>query len=147
MAYLQSIRAQAAIFLATIGFGFLLGAAYDLLRLVRLLTNARRIAVWDVGYGALAGAATFLFMLTQNGGKVRVFLLAALGVGFAVWYFFAGVPIRKATDDVLRAGRRAAACVRRPFAYLAQQLRKKRNNLCSALKKTVKKLQKNRKSS
>ncbi len=147
MAYLQSIGTQTAIFLRTVGFAFLLGAAYDLLRFVRMLTRSRRIAAWDVGFGAFAGVAAFLFALTQNGGKVRVHLLAAMGVGFGVWYFFASKPVRAATDAALRAVRSAVSAVRRPIAYLALRFAQKRNNLCFFLKKTVKKLQKNEKSS
>ncbi len=143
MEYLQSIGAQSAIFLRTVGFGFLLGAVYDLLRLVRLETHSRRIVFWDVGFGAFAGVAAFLFALTQEGGKVRVYLLAALGAGFGVWYFCAAGPVRAAAQAILRAVRRAAAFARRPLAYLAPRLRKMRNSLCLSAKKTLKKLQKN----
>ncbi len=147
MEYLQSIGTQTAVFLRTVGFAFLLGAVYDLLRFVRMLTRSRRIVVWDVGFGAFAGVAAFLFALTQNGGKVRVHLLAAMGVGFCVWYFFAAGPVRAAADGVLRAVRRASSAVRRPVAYLALWVSERRNKLWLSLKKTVKKLQKNEKNS
>lgn len=140
MAYLQSIRAQTAIFLETVGFGFLLGAVYDLLRLVRLLTGSRRIAAWDVGFGALAGVLTFLFALTQNGGKVRVYLLAAIGAGFCIWYFCAGAPIRAATNAILRAGRRAGAWLRRPFDRLSARLCVTREKVGASFEKVRKKV-------
>ena len=147
MEYLQSIGAQTVIFFRTAGFGFLLGSAYDLSRFVRLLTSSRRIAVWDICFGAFAGVAAFLFALTQTGGKIRVFFLAALGIGFAVWYVCVGTPLRTVTDAVLRVGRRTASVVRRPFALLAERLADRRNRLCKSVKKSVKKLQKKRKSS
>ncbi len=147
MDYLQSIGAQTAIFLKTVGFGFLLGAGYDLLRLVRMLLRARRIAIWDICFGAFSGAATFLFALTQNGGKVRVFFLLAVGVGIAVWYCTAGVPFRAATDRILHAGRRAAACVRRPVARFSIRFENMRGCLCAFGKKVLKSCKKNRKSS
>lgn len=147
MEYLQSIRSQTTAFLGTVGFGFLLGASYDLCRLVRLLTGSRRIAVWDIVFGAVSGAATFLFALTQDGGKVRVYLLAAIGVGFAVWYFFAGRPVRSVTDRMLRMLRRAVPIARRPFARVYAHLAQFPEKLRAHGKKVVKKLQKNRKSS
>ena len=147
MEYLQSIRAQTAAFLGTVGFGFLLGAAYDLLRFVRLLTRSRRIAVWDVGFGAFAGAALFLFSLTCCGGKVRVHLLAAACVGFAVWYFFAGVPLRAASDGAVRALHRAAACVRRAFSRVEKYAERLRERLRPIPEKVKKSCKKNRKPS
>ena len=147
MDYLQSIRSQAAVFLQTVGFGFLLGAAYDVCRLARLLIRSRRIAVWDIAFGAVSSAAAFLFALTQEGGKVRSYLLAAIGVGFAAWYFCAGVPIRSATDGILRFLRRAAKAARRPFDRLSARLEKTRKTLCAFGKKVIKSCKKNRKPS
>ena len=147
MEYLQSIGAQTGVFLRTVGFGFLLGAAYDLLRILRLLTGARRITAWDVGFGAFAGTAAFLYALTQNGGKVRVYLFAAIGVGAAVWYSTAGKPIRSATDAVLRAGRRAASFVRRPFVLISARFVRTREHLSASAKKAIKSCKKNRKPS
>ena len=147
MDYLQSIRSQAAVFLETVGFGFLLGAAYDLCRLVRLLTGSRRIAAWDIAFGAVSSAAAFLFALTQDGGKVRAYLLAAIGIGFAVWFFCAGVPIRSATDRILRFLRHATQVVRRPFDRLSEQLEKTCDRLRRHAKKVIKSCKKNRKPS
>ncbi len=147
MDYLQTIRSQAAVFLETVGFGFLLGGAYDLCRLVRLLTRSRRIAVWDIAFGAVSSAAAFLFALTQDGGRVRSYVLAAIGIGFAAWYFCAGGPIRSATDGILRFLRRAAAAVRRPFDRLSAQLERTCRNLRSLGKKRIKSCKKNRKPS
>jgi hypothetical protein len=147
MDYLQSIHSQAAVFLKTVGFGFLLGGAYDLCRLVRLLTRSRRIAVWDIAFGAVSSAAAFLFALTQDGGRVRSYVLAAIGTGFAAWYFCAGVPIRSATDGILRSLHRAAAAARRPFDRLSAQLEKARGLLRRFAKKRIKSCKKNRKPS
>ncbi len=147
MAYLQSIRAQTVVFFWTVGFGFLLGAAYDILRFVRLLTDARRFAAWDVGFGAASGAAAFLFLLTQNGGKVRVYLLAAIALGFFAWYCGFGRQLRAATDSLLRGVRRAAERIRRPFTRLAARIGKGRERLCRHVKKAIKSRKKNRKPS
>ena len=147
MDYLQSIRSQTLVFVQTVGFGFLLGALYDLCRLVRLLTGSRRIAVWDVAFGAVSAAAAFLFALTQDGGKVRTYLLAAIGAGFAAWYFCAGVPIRSATGRVLRAVRRAARVVRIPFDRLSVRLGKLCVRVRAFAEKAAKRCKKNQKSS
>ena len=113
MAYLQSLSAQASLCFRTVGFGFLLGVLYDFVRLVRaLLARKSRRFCWDVGYALLAAVCTFLFFLTVDGGRVRVFLLGALTVGFLVWLLGAGKPFRRGTDRLLIVVRRFSASVR-----------------------------------
>ena len=95
----------------------------------------------------IAGAALFLFSLTCCGGKVRVHLLAAACAGFAVWYFFAGVPLRAASDGAVRALHRAAACVRRAFSRVEKYAERLRERLRPIPEKVKKSCKKNRKPS
>lgn len=74
------------------GVGVLLGLWYDLFRLLRLLTRppARRIFVEDLLFFAGAAAATLLLALPISSGRIRLFHLLALTVGFICYYHTVG---------------------------------------------------------
>lgn len=74
------------------GIGVVLGVLYDLFRILRLLTKppARRIFFEDLLYFALAAALTQLLALPVSHGRVRLFHLLALLLGFALYYLTAG---------------------------------------------------------
>lgn len=78
---------QAGGLLVAAGLGFLLGAVYDLLRILRSLTRQSAAAVFlqDVGFCLLAATAFFFCSLPLTGGRVRLYLLVGCGAGFGVW--------------------------------------------------------------
>lgn len=140
MTYLQSLGAQLSLCCRTVGFGFLLGIMYDLIGLMRtLFRRSRRRFGWDMGYALLAAVCTFLFLLTVNAGKVRVFLLGALTIGFLVWLLGAGRPFRRRTAHVVRCVQRFSAVLRAriaPFFCLPEKCARR---CCARAKKVVKK--------
>ena len=140
MPYLQSMHEQTAVFFKTVGFGFLLGVGYDLLRFVRLLASKNRSFLpWDIASGALAAVLTFLYSLTQNGGRVRLHLLAAQAIGFFAWYFLAGTAVHRAEDAVLRAARRGGAHLTRRAERISAEMVRKWEKGKIRLKKVLKK--------
>ncbi len=82
-----SLSAQAAYFLWSLALGLVLGAAYDLMRAVRMLFKARQIAVTfsDILFFALCGFVTSLFALPFNKGGVRVFVIVGEAAAFLVY--------------------------------------------------------------
>ncbi len=97
------------------GVGILLGVWYDLFRLVRLLTapSARRIFVQDILFFASSAAATLLLALAVSSGRVRVFHLLALAVGFFCYYQTIGRLLYAVAKRIARALSRCAWRVRR----------------------------------
>lgn len=79
-----SVSEQTVYFLCSIVLGLVLGALYDLLRVVRMLVRARGIsvAVTDVVFFTVCGAITALFALPFNKGDVRAFIIFGEAVGF-----------------------------------------------------------------
>ena len=138
MAYLQSLQGQLVVFCRTVGFGFLLGAAYELLHFLRRLLR-RRALPWDVGFALPAAVWFFLYALTQNGGRLRVHLLLALATGFAVCLFCVHTPCRRASEVLLRRMQRVHALVRSVNTRMDAAGAKMRRPVRKALKKTVKK--------
>ena len=73
--------------------GVLLGAYYDVFRIIRYLTaqGKRQTFFWDLFYFFSSGVATFLFLLAANQGQMRFYLLAGelispdLGAGHALY--------------------------------------------------------------
>ena len=140
MEYLQSIGSQITLFWRSVGFGFLLGVGYDLLRFVRLMIGGRRrLAFWDVLFGAAAGLCTFIYDLIYADGTLRVFVLLAQCAGFAVWYALAAAAVRRRLDRLPRAIRRCGACLCRPLARAERFLRRKQADGGRKVRKTVKK--------
>lgn len=64
--------------------GFLLGAYYDVFRLLRVMLPCRRwtVFVQDVVFFVTAAVITFLFDLTLTGGLLRFYLFVGWRRGF-----------------------------------------------------------------
>lgn len=74
------------------GLGFLLGAFYDVFRVIRLMMrpSARVIFFQDLLYFTLSSVITFLFALAVTGGELRFYLFLGLVTGFMAYYFTVG---------------------------------------------------------
>ena len=93
------------------GCGFLLGAYYDVFRLLRVMLPCRRwtVFVQDVVFFVTAAVITFLFDLTLTGGLLRFYLFVGLAAGFLAYRFTLGRLVMTCAATVLRA---IAACLR-----------------------------------
>ncbi len=115
--------------LLSCGLGFLLGAYYDVFRVLRLALKSGKRAIFfqDVFFFASAAVITFLFALAVTDGQLRFYVFLGEGAGFAAYYFtigrmvmrFAGVAIRA----VLRAWKLFWTAVRFPLSLLWKLLR------------------------
>lgn len=87
------------------GFGFLVGAYYDVFRVIRLMLPCRRGAVFfqDVFFFVTFAAATFLFDLTLTGGQLRFYLFIGMGAGFAAYHFTLGRFVMAFARTILQA--------------------------------------------
>lgn len=90
--YIDDISSQLQVFLYSVGFGFILGAVYDVFRILRVLIikNNKAVPVQDIVYFLLSSVMTFVFLLVINNGKFRFNILLALITGFAVYYLTLG---------------------------------------------------------
>ena len=109
--------------------GFLLGAYYDVFRVLRLALKSGKRAIFfqDVFFFASAAVITFLFALAVTDGQLRFYVFLGEGAGFAAYYFtigrmvmrFAGAAIR----TVLRVWKLFWNAVRFPLSLLWKLLR------------------------
>ena len=94
---------QLTIFISSLGFGFLLGIFYDILRALRLSITKSGFAVifFDIFYFIFFGFSTFLFTLALNKGEVRFYIIAGELIGALFYYFSLGVAVIKITDHFI----------------------------------------------
>ncbi len=95
------------------GMGFLLGAFYDVFRLIRLIMKpgAKAIFFQDLAYFLISAIVTFLFALAVMDGELRFYLFFGLAVGFAAYYFTIG-------RVVMRCGEAAVAAFLKAWHFL-----------------------------
>lgn len=97
MIYIQGMAAQTQIFFYSLGFGFLLGILYDVFRTLRMIISRSRgfILFMDLLYFAVCSLLVFSFTLVTDGGRVRIYALAGMLMGWLIYYFsFGTVAIR-----------------------------------------------------
>lgn len=93
--YIQGMAQQTQVFLLSIGFGFLLGAAYSITCFFRSVFSSSKKAfiVQDILYSIGATFSSFFFILCIDDGKLRMYPYLGMVAGFAIWYFTLGVPV------------------------------------------------------
>ena len=109
------------------GMGFLLGAYYDVFRILRRVLRPGTIRVFwqDVLFFTTSALASFMFALAINDGVLRAYVLAGLVAGFFAYRYVVG-----------------RAVVRLATALIAVVLRCERS-VNVACQKMLKKIQKN----
>ena len=102
MTYLGTISEQVTLFFKTCGFGFLLGALYEVFRVLRrLLTGGRFILLWDLLYSITASVTGFLFLLSYGNGKLRLYIVIGMIIGFSVYYLTLGTSVSRCVDAAI----------------------------------------------
>ncbi len=126
------------------GMGFLLGAYYDVFRILRCILRPGTVRVFwqDVLFFLTAAPLVFLFALAVTDGVMRFYLLAGLVVGFFAYRYTVGLAVVRfvtAVIDVLsRVGRRLHDVIRVPYDALCSICR----NLVEKMRKNLKKFKK-----
>ena len=108
-----SVPAQMLAFLAACAMGAALGFLYDLFRIFRLIVPCGRggLLLLDILFFLLCAAATFLFLLTDNAGGIRFFLLEGELLGAVVYLLtLSRLLMRGARYLTARARRGLHAC-------------------------------------
>lgn len=102
--YLAGVSQQLRLFTLSLGLGFLLGIVYDLFRSLRLIFSRTpgkyTLFVQDIIYVILCAVITFLFLLSENYGEIRAYVLAGEIIGFFAYYFTIGVLTMRVGDSV-----------------------------------------------
>ena len=140
--YSLSLAQQTKSFLLSLGFGFIMGIFYDLLRILRvsISKNKKVILAFDLIYCVLLGFSSYLFFLVVNEGDIRTFLVLGEIAGFSVYYFSLGVFVFAASEKIIDVIKRIALKILKiiffPFCWIFKKVK-------ILLRKLLKKCQKN----
>ncbi len=109
------------------GMGFLLGAYYDVFRLLRcwLSPSRWRVFLGDCLYACTSAVATFLFLVALNGGVLRWYLFLGLLFGFFAYRRTVGSLLVKLVLWLLRQGEKLAQKVETQLSRLLSFFSKK----------------------
>ncbi len=86
------------VFIKSIALGVLLGGCYDFFRVIRTVFRfgKKLYIASDFIYCLWAGFLGFSFLLNENFGLPRLYIIIGAALGFLAWYFTAGKIIMKA---------------------------------------------------
>lgn len=89
-------------------FGVILGAMYDVFRIMRLAVNFKEwgIFIQDILYFTISGICTFLFALAYNYGEIRFYIIAGGLIGWIVYYMTIGEIVYRFSDKILNLVRK-----------------------------------------
>lgn len=100
-----TIAGQVGLWLLAVRLGGVLAVGYSLGNLARSLLLGHRLQhVYDLGYWLASAGAVWLFLLRENQGQPRFYVLAGLCAGWGLWRGFLALPPVK---KVARRGRYA----------------------------------------
>ncbi len=126
------------------GMGFLLGAYYDVFRILRrvLRPGAVRVFWQDLVFFITAAFMIFLFAMAVNDGVLRVHLFAGLVAGFFAYRYTVGRAVVHLVTAVInwltRGGRWLGALIAVPVGGMGKLCR----NLLKKIQKKPKKIKK-----
>ncbi|MBQ3151602.1 MAG: spore cortex biosynthesis protein YabQ [Clostridia bacterium] len=124
MTYLGTISEQVTLFFKTCGFGFLLGALYEVFRVLRrLLTGGRFILLWDLLYSITASVTGFLFLLSYGNGKLRLYIVIGMIIGFSVYYLTLGTSVSRCVDAAIGIVMQIIKVISKPFISILNYIR------------------------
>ena len=109
----MELSSQVIVFLEACLLGFLLGAVYDVFRIMRLAFPNGKILIFleDVLYFAFITVVSFVFIVTVNGGVLRAFVLIGELLGAILYFFTLSIIIMKAAGWIIH-------CIKSIFLFL-----------------------------
>ncbi|HEX3026462.1 MAG TPA: spore cortex biosynthesis protein YabQ [Clostridia bacterium] len=119
-----SVTGQAIDFFLALLIGAALGAVYDVFRIMRLARSFGRVAVFiqDAVYFLICAVTTFLFLLVDNSGVVRAFLILGVLLGAVVYSLTLGAAVIKAAKRMIvpakKIVRKAASDIAVPIRHV-----------------------------
>lgn len=92
-----TISGQTGLLLSSFLLGVVLGAVFDIFRVIRISARSGRVAVFvqDVIFWLICAASTFVFFLLMNKGKLRFLMLLTEFLGAALYYNSIGIIVTR----------------------------------------------------
>lgn len=141
MEYIQGISTQTTLFLYSLALGFALGILYDVFRTLRMFVPRVRwfVVAADVLYFILCGVISFFFMLVTDEGKLRIYTVLGITLGWCVWYFSFGVVAMKLSNAAVKLVKRFFRLIFAPIKFLIRKINRFTRKIPSFFKKRTRK--------
>jgi spore cortex biosynthesis protein YabQ len=141
MEYIQGISTQTTLFLYSLALGFGLGVIYDVFRTLRMFVpRVKWLTVTaDILYFTLCGVISFFFVLVTDEGKLRVYTVLGIMLGWCIWYFSFGVLAMKISSAVVKGIKRFFSLISKPVKLIFRKLIRLARKTRSFFKKTARK--------
>lgn len=83
--------------------GVVLGFAYDIFRILRMIVNSKNISIFiqDVLYFIISGIITFWFVLYFNSGDSRFYILVGEAIGWILYHLTIGNLIYRCSNKLV----------------------------------------------
>lgn len=100
-----TLQAQTVTFFISVSVGFLLCLCYDMFKILRMSVKHSTLAffVEDIIYSVAAAFITFIFLLSQTGGRVRSYILLGELLGFFLFRLTLSKIIITFADVIIKA--------------------------------------------
>lgn len=107
---------QWIVFLKAVNLGILLGGCYDFFKITKIVLGMGKklCAIWDFICCLWSGFLLFAFLLNENFGILRLYIVVAALIGFSLWEFIFG----KISSKCAKLLRKILKTVLKPFAAL-----------------------------
>lgn len=124
------------------GMGFLLGAYYDVFRILRTLLRQGKWAVLlgDCVFFSTSAVCVFLFSLAMTDGTVRGYVLLGILIGFTAYRYVVGKSVLRLAAWLLSLFRHITVWCRRVGAVPIAWLNALRGNVWKKCRKVLKKV-------
>lgn len=119
------VQAQLVSFAQAALLGLLGGCLYDLLRAVRLHRRSRTVThITDALYTAVMLLMLWMFALRLGGGELRLYMLAAAALGFALYFLLLSPLLLPLWKFWVRAAAEFSAVLWKPAAWSMELVKK-----------------------
>ena len=139
MEYIQGISTQTTLFLYSLALGFGLGVIYDIFRTLRMFVPRIRwvVITADVLYFTLCGVISFFFVLVTDEGKLRIYTVLGIMLGWCIWYFSFGLLAMKISTAVVKGIKLFFAAIFKPVKFICRKIMRLARKTRSFFKKTA----------
>ena len=143
-----SFSEQAKLFLSTVCIGYIIGFAYDIIRVFRSIIKHHEILkqAEDLLYWTISAMIVFILLLSENKGEVRFFMIIGSFIGMILYYFTLSSIFIKASMKIYSIIKKILSVfieiILTPFRLILIPLKyvfKKSINIFNFLKKHLKK--------
>lgn len=122
--------------------GAFLGLIFDLFRIFRMAVKCGTVWVFiqDILYFSIITFVTFIFLLSYNDGRFRMFILVGELMGSVLYFFSVSIIILKSSKLIINTTKRVFAVLLKPFNKIYDKVYTKISNVKGKTHKKIPKI-------